>query len=342
MRAKAPAAALLTLICLSAAWAGTIEFENGDRINASGFSLEAGKLAAESPAMGKIEADLSKVTRFETGEEVAVRLRGGTLLFGALVYRSGGQATVATESGEITVSAADVTGVGPREAPPGEAPAEAPAWHGAFALGISGQSGNTETFAGNGRLSFYREHEKLRLEGYASGRYAEQDGERSENQQRAGGRTEYSYRPDRFWYAAVDLERDEFKDLDFRTTGSAGLGRTWWREGENWWKTAFGVGVTHESYRSGGSELFPQAELTSDYSRRINETLTFTNRTKLALNLDETDDWRAENDAALAVDLAEDGVWQLRMGLRHEYDSLPAEGVDRLDTYYYLNTVRNF
>jgi len=335
---RVAAIAAVVLIANSLAAADTVVFKNGDCVTGTVKALEAGRLTVETVHFGTVEVDFAEVASLTIDGQRAVTVRGGTRVVGTLRLEAGGQAAVSTEAGPWSLPAGDVLAIGPAE----PAQPEPVKWHGSFEIGVSGQTGNTETFRGNARLNLKRETPDLLITGYASGRYAEEDGETSENVQRAGARQESALGPASFWYSGIDLERDEFKDLELRTTANVGLGRTWWKEDGNYWKTRAGVGFTHESFRDGEDDIFPAAELVGDYGKKINSGLTFTDTVKLIPNLDEIKGWRGLNDAALAVDLSENGDWQLKLGILNEYDNDPPDDVERLDTFYYLNAVRNF
>ncbi|MCD6404285.1 MAG: DUF481 domain-containing protein [Planctomycetes bacterium] len=323
-------------VAAGAVLADTVVMKNGDRITGKVIKLASGRLTVETAYMGKVEIDFAEVGSIVTEDRVAVKVQDGSLLVGVLGWRQGAQASVT--SGEVvhTIPAGEVTAFGPVEGP---GPVR---WTGSFEMGISGQSGNSETLRGNAKLAVERKYERFAIEGYACGRYAREDGRQSDNQQSAGARTETQVGRRSFWYSSLDLERDEIKDLDLRTAVSFGIGHNWWKEDANYFKTGIGAGFTHESFRDDDDEIYPAAEVTAGYSRKLNGLLTFANDTKVLLDLNDIDGWRAENDACLSVSLTDNGSWKLKIGVNHEYDSSPAADIDRLDTYYYVNAVRKF
>lgn len=331
-------------VCAIAALAGancfadTVLMKNGDRITGVVKSLDDGILTIESVHFGTVTVDYSEVASLRIEGARGVSIKGGTRIVGTLDLQAGESAAMETDSGAWEVPAADVTAIGPVEL----AEAEAPAWHGSFQAGLGGQTGNSETFRGNAALDLKRESPDLLITGYALARYAEEEGERSENVQGAGGRSESTLSRRDFWYSSVDLRRDELKDLELRTTAVVGLGRAWWKEDANYWKTRAGVGFTHEAFTDGSDDIFPVAQLAGDYGKRINSRLTFTDSIQYIQELDDFRGWRATNDAALSVDLSENGNWQLKLGLLNEYDNSPPDDIDELDTYYYLNALRKF
>ncbi len=330
--------AFLAACMCATAQADTVTMKNGDVISGKIVSMkDDGEIVMESMYMGTVMLPTSEVTAIRTDAAVTVEAAGGSRFVGTLNYDANTNAVIETQAGRVTIAPADFLAINP-----GEKEAAAPKWTGAFEAGVSGQSGNKETFRGNAKLTVERAYEDLALSGYASGRYAQEDGTVSENQQRAGGRAEMKIDDMAFWYTAIDLERDEFKQLVLRTSAVVGVGRAWWKDGDNYWKTRAGLGFTHESYENTGDDIYPSAELASEYGKRLSKSLTFTDQTRFLLDLADFKGWKGENDAALAMALTEDGSWALKLGLMHQYDNTPAAGVDRLDTYYYLNAVKSF
>jgi len=327
--------AAIVFFISAAALGDTVALRNGDRITGTVTGLKDGKLSIEGTAFGDVSVDFSEVDSISIESEMGITLAGGSRAVGTIEWKAQERGAVKTASGAWDFPAQDIVEIGPAEIEP-------PAWHGSLELGVSGQSGNKETLRVNARVKLKRESDGTLLTGYALGRYSIEGGERSENLQRAGARGEYNITPDVFWYASVDFERDEFKDLDLRTQASLGLGRWWWKKGDNYWKTSAGIGVTHEDYDDDESELMPSGELMGDYGKRLSDTVVFTDTVKFLPSLSRITSWRATNDAGLAVDLTNGGEWKLKLGLAHEYDNDPPEGTDTMDTYYYMNAVRIF
>lgn len=318
-----------TLFCAQG-WADTIEFKDGSVLKGKVILLEPGHVIFETTHMGRPTIDLDGVTSISTEKPITIILDDGTKLEGTSIRKNGKKISV---SGGDVKTDFDVERLGRKpELSAG----------GTLEFGISGQSGNEEKFGGHAKLSGKTARERWRREGYLAARFAQESGERSENGIRGFGRVEKSLRKKTFWYGALDLEHDEFKSLSLRTVATSGFGRIWRESATRVWKSALGIGITDEQLFGGASETFPIAEITNEYDRRINSKLAFLDRTAVLIDLDEIDGVRAENDAALSVDLTEEGDWKLKLGLNHQYNNRPADGVDRLDTYYYLSAVKKF
>lgn len=327
--------AILAGVVVAAAAADTVVLKNGDRITGKTVVLKGGSVTVETENMGTVTIDAAQVISIQTSDAVGVESTDGTRLVGKLSLQEGASAVVDTPSGRLSIPAANVKEIGP-------AIPEAPAWHGSAELGIVGQTGNKEMFTGNTAANINRQSGGVTLLGSLLVLYGQTDGVVSTNQQRLSGRIESEITKKYFLYGALELERDEFKDLALRTTATVGLGRTWWKEGDNFWKTGAGVGVTNEAFESGGSRTFPVAELISEYSKEIRKGMLFTDTARLVPDLSYIPGWRAENTAGLSFALNSKGDLRLKLSVLNQYDNKPQSGVERLDTYYILSVMKTF
>ncbi|MHC4714065.1 MAG: DUF481 domain-containing protein [Planctomycetota bacterium] len=332
------AAVLIVLGPCVLASADKVVMKNGDTVSGKILEVKGGELKIEAEHMGTLSIDFDEVSSFSADGPLGVELTGGTRVVGAVDWARDGSASIRAEPGTIEFAAADLISVGPPKIPD----PDRPRWHGSVEIGISGESGNSEELDGNLVFKTTRETEDLLLETYASAEYSREDGETTTDRQRFGGRLESMFARTHFWYGALDLERDDFKEINLRTVLTGGVGNYWWREGVNFWKTSIGAGVASDTFSNDQSDTYGIAEAYSGYGKRLSKRAVLTNVTKVIVQLDDIENVRVDNDAAVAVDLNEKGDWKLKLGLRHEYDNGPAEDVDRLDTYYYLSTVKEF
>lgn len=136
--------------------------------------------------------------------------------------------------------------------------------------------------------------------------------------------------------------RDDFKDLDLRAILSAGVGRKWWENGDEYFKTDVGLGAQYDKYSTGGSKTSPIAQLTAEYNKKINKVAMFNDKLTCVPTLTDLGRWTAVNDASLAIAINEKQDIKIKLGVRSEYDNMPPDDVEGMDTYYYLNIVKDF
>ena len=213
-------------------------------------------------------------------------------------------------------------------------------WKARFELGLNGDTGNNERFATRGRIEAKRETAHERLIIYVQGQYAKENGESTANEIFGGTRLEVDLDERWFVFGHVQLEKDEFEDLELRATATGGIGYFFIREADHELKGRAGIGFEHESFDSGEDERDIVAELGYDYRIDFNEWLRFTHSLTYYPALgDPLSDYRLVAETAGEVPLSKEEPWKLRLGMRNEYDGDPQPGIDYLDTSYFLNLV---
>jgi len=213
-------------------------------------------------------------------------------------------------------------------------------WSGRFAFGLNGDTGNEERFNFRGEVSAKREIENERLFLRAGGRFSEENSERTKNEVLGSALLERDISERFFLFGKGGAEFDEFENLDLRTTLTGGLGYFVIREEAHEFKVRGGAGFQHESFDDGTSESQGTLEFGYDYRIDLNENLRFTQAlTYYPLLDDPISDYRLEVETAGELPISADEAWKLRAGMRNNYDAMPQDDVERLDTYYFLDLV---
>lgn len=220
-----------------------------------------------------------------------------------------------------------------QEAVPEEEPAAS--WTGRAELGLDGQTGNSERLSFKGLIRSKRKTEFTRLSLYLRGQFEETGGERSKNEIIGGTKYERDLNERTFAFLHLELESDEFEDLDLRTTFTAGLGYFVIRKETHELKVRGGPSYQHEELDDGSTTDNLLAELGYDYRLDINERVRLTSTLSYYFNATDVDDWRLTAENAAEIPLSTDTAWKLRLGVRNEYDALPQPGIERLDTSYF-------
>lgn len=215
-------------------------------------------------------------------------------------------------------------------------------WTGGVELGLVATSGNTETTTFRFKASGERKWEegKLKLEAGAL-RVEETDRtltalgtlddfvviedettEVTAESYHLRGRYDRHLTERMFAHGGAGWERDELAGIDNRFTLSGGLGNVWAeREGFES-STHYGVTYTREEPTLGAADEFLGLRLGWDLLWKLTETTTFTHDLVVDQNLDDTDDLRAEELAALAVAMTE--RLALKVSAQLKYDNQPA------------------
>lgn len=198
------------------------------------------------------------------------------------------------------------------------------------------KEGNTESLNARGRLDVIRKTKDDLLSFFLSVDYSEQDDLRSQNEYRGGISYENMLNERTFWYTRLEMEFDEFENLDLRSTAAVGLGYYWLRKDDHELKNRLGIGYRHEAFNNDISKDEAVLDLGLDYRVDIAPWLQFTHSTTFSPGFEDFDDYRLDVDTAVILPLQSDKL-KLKLGIRNEYNSQPQSGIERLDNTYYAN-----
>lgn len=282
-------------------------------------------------------------------------------------------ATPAPAEAEAAPVAPASVEVAPME--PAAQPVEGKIWAGRAEFGLNGQTGNKERVDVRAGIDMNRKAETWRLNLYLKGQYAEANSERAANEVMAGTRAEWDITERTYVFGKLDLEHDEFEDLEIRATATTGLGHFFVKKEKLELKGWLGAGYEHERFerdpepiptdlptpttpleslqrialltRSNSSITSTTDEVIAEvgysYRQDFSKNFRFKNGITYYPSVDDPfQEYRIAADTALEFPVGEAVAWTIRAGVRNEYDAMPQEHVDKLDTTYYLNLGYNW
>ncbi len=312
--------------------------------------MGGGKLIILTEIAGRLELDASKITAVAVDRKVTVEFTSGDRLVGTIEV-SEDQSTSIMQGplGELSILPGQIAAIWPVG---GEDPqiqaitAEAerqrkgliPVWTVTLEAGGSRREGNTDTLEARGRLDLTRKTDRKLVNFFLAAKYDEQDDQRTVNEYRGGLRFENIIDENWLWYTRVELEFDEFEDLDLRATVAAGGGYYWLKKPDHELKGLFGIGYRHESYDGDRTEDGAVFDLGLAYRINVAPWVQFTHTTTFSPDIQELDNYRLDVDTALVFPLKGQRV-KLKVGMTNEYNSRPQPGLDRLDNTFYANLV---
>lgn len=218
-------------------------------------------------------------------------------------------------------------------------------WHGNFSLGATFAGGNSESTNAGANFDMARATAQDKLSFYANGAYGENKTggvtTKSADLLRGGGRYEWNLSPQAFAYGSGDLERDGVVDLDLRAVAGAGVGYYLLKDKAATFQVSGGLAWTDERYGlSSRNRDYAVLVLGEESSHALSETTTFKQKLVVYPDLDETGEYRATFDAAVASKLG--GNWSLNVSLGARYNSLPTPGTKKTDTVFLVGVGTKF
>lgn len=214
-------------------------------------------------------------------------------------------------------------------------------WSGNIGLGVSGQSGNTDTFSVQGRGEALRDTGFDRIQLYVEGNLEKQNKIASANEIFAGASLEHDLTPIWFVFGSADFEKDRFENLELRGVVQTGLGRFFIRSDNLTLKGLVGVGYQHESFTDGNTSEEGVFSLGYDFLYTYSDWWKFGHKFTLYPSLSSpASDYRFISNAFTELPLAGiNSPWKIRLSLRNQYDNMPRPSINKLDTAYMMNLV---
>ena len=369
---KSFASAALLVLLSGSAMADELLLEDGSRLTGTLKSLGPDRASFETAFAGVLEIERGAILGIRSDSALEVTLATGDRLIGTLSWNDETGQTLASDLvGAISLADGAIVAA----ARPGESPdpaviraemeervaalerdhktqiAEIEAqrepdpsavWSGDVAIGVNGADGNTEEFSFNGTASARRETEFDRLLLGFSARFAEQAGEETENEFIGTAGLERDFGPRWFALGALRLERDEFEDLDLRANIDFGAGYFLVREEHHEFKPRIGIGYQVEAYQDSSNEEDLVGLAGWDWRYEMTDRWRFKHSLDWRPTFDDpTGDYRLDSRAEL-ISLMNGALWNLRLGLRNEYNAAPEPGIEKLDTTYTVSLQRVF
>ena len=128
-----------------------------------------------------------------------------------------------------------------------------------------------------------------------------------------------------FWQVGAGWDRNELAGVSNRYTVFGGVGNIWLDEDDHQFRTSYGLTYTDQEDVISNplvDDSFLGARGTWNYMIGFNDTTTYGNDLVINLNVDESDDWRADMINWLSVQMSE--RLALKVSLTHFFDNLPS------------------
>lgn len=326
---------------LSTFAADQVVLKNGDRISGTIVKSDTQELLLKTEFIGDVNVQWDAIERITAEQAVFVTSSDGQVLVGAVTTEEGMLQVQTENAGRINVAKDLVDSV--RSKPEQDAylaeierlrdPSLLDFWSGTLDTGLSLTRGNADTTTLTNSMKTQRTTQRDKISIYATTLYAtsDRDGESrtTANAIRGGTRYDVNLRERLFTFGFIDLEFDEFQNLDLRNVLGGGLG---WHIINN--------DVATFDFFAGGS--FNQEYFTNDITRKSGELVLgqefsyqiragtdFTEKFSLYPNLSDTGAYRLQFDSGITTKLAEWLAWHVTLSDR--FLSNPVPGVQKND-----------
>lgn len=328
------AASLLALAIAPGLAADTVYLQGGDRITGSIVSKVGDVLTLDTAYAGEVKIAWSQIESVETSNPARFILKDHTAM-NAQAVRAADSAVVLSAGELITtapIALADIEYINP----PPEVSGEGVAVSGHANLGLSANRGNTD----NDQLYYDAEtvirSVKNRFTIGAIGNNRKEDGKNTARGNRAYFKYDHFLSQKWYAYANTDVEQDDFKDLNLRTTIGGGAGYQFWETPDRNLSLEGGLTYVNEDYDIASDDDYAAARWAVRYTQFLFGGGTqFFHTHEGLVSVDDTADSLLRMQTGLRFPLVENLNATIQYNI--DWQNRPAPGFKRTDSGYIVS-----
>jgi len=317
--------------------AGVVETLDGSRINGRVVKMTPQVVVIETEFAGRLSLDMAKVDVVDEEAPVTVKLNDGTKVTGAVTLDGTRALAVRNDMMNLETDFANVAAAWePDATPPVESGYKPPReWNYQLGVDIAGREGNSQEMATNVIAEATLKSPDDELNFYTTIERAERNGVETADETIAGASYTAYFDEPWGWYIRGEVERDDFENLDLRTTLGGGLSYRVVNRDVQTLELLGGLGYRYESFTDGRTDNSPTIEFGVDHWYQFAPWLDMENRLTFSPQVNDFTDYLVIHDSGFEMPIGASEQWKLRFGVRNDYNALPAEGRKKLDTSYY-------
>lgn len=320
------AAGLALLLVAGTGQADTVVMDNGDRYGGRVTGMSNGVLQLQGE-FGNLQLPWARVDALVVDQPTEMELSSGTRLLGRLVLRNGMVRFAEPELAGLALPQTDIVSVRPTDAVDLRV-------EGRINVGAATARGNThtESYHTDGEFIARTSRNRFRLSGQLN--YAEKDRERTAND--VSATFSYDHFVGRRWYfnSTAGLARDEFKNLNLRTTIGGGAGYQFRDQPTNRLAIEFGLSYVHEDFDTAEDQGQPAGRYALNVLRRLALGPTLFHRHEILVGLQHTGDVLLHTETGIRFPLMRHITGTLQVN--GDYDWQPAPGARPEDITYQI------
>jgi putative salt-induced outer membrane protein YdiY len=332
---------MLTLANVICARADVVALTNGDRISGQIVTSDAETLTMKTEFLGEAKIQWEAITQIESQAPLFLTDKDGQVLVGAVSTSDGTLRVQTANAGVVPVQKAAVQSIRDEEqqkAYEGEIarlrnPSLLDFWSAYFDTGLSFTQGNSETRTFATAAKAQRKTQRDKITAYATSIFAENGTtgitEKTAKAIRGGSRYELNVSDRVFTFGFVDLEFDEFQNLDLRNVLGGGVG---WhvRKTDRTSFDVFGGGSYNQEFFSNDfTRRSAELVVGEEFEARLNDRLSFSQRLAFYPNMSDTGQYRVQFDSSMVTQLYRWIGWHISVSDR--FLSNPIPGIKKND-----------
>jgi hypothetical protein len=340
--ARTLAALALSLSFAGAVMADVVETRGGARLVGNIKKIDGSRIVLGTDYAGDITIKQSEVASLQTDQARFVRLVDGRVANGVLSKTEDGRVVVSGEGEPVTAKVGQIAATWAPGAKDPAVAAREPKWRYEAAGDITGKTGNREQFgtALSARAKRTGAHDVFQI--YSAFRRQTSNGTTSADQFKIGVDYSDNFSGRRSWYARDESGYDRVKRIALSSVAGSGFGYDFIKEKGQHLAGRAGLSHRYESYENKRNDTVQSfgLDLGVHHTYDFNDT-RLVNEVTFVPAFDDFSSYRFMHESYFEIPLSK-RVWKLRLGLTTDYNSLPGDGVKKLDTVYFTRFVFNW
>ena len=326
---------LLTTASFNPAWADQVGLKNGDRLTGSIVTSDGKNLVFKAEFAGTVTIPWDAVASITAPGPVYIGLKDGQTIVGA-VATSDSQFSVTTQAAGVVTAAKDsVQFIRSKEEQAAydaqidryRNPRLIDLWTGNLDLGYAGTAGNAQTQSFSVSANANRATSRDKIGVYYTSLFANNkvSGDRvtTANFKRGGISYDLNVFKKMFVFGSVDLETDEFQNLDLRFVPAGGIGYHVVSTENTQFDLKFGAAGNREFFSTGLDRTSAEMLAGEELVHKFTKTTSIQERLIFFPNLSDTGEYRMNFDTTLATAIRKWLSWQLTVSDRYITNPVP-------------------
>ena len=334
-----------SLLCACSLWADQVTLANGDRITGSVLHSDTKTLVVKTDTAGEVTLKWESVAAISSPGPLYVGLSDGQMIVGSVETANGRFNVTTKTSGVVATSKesiqfirnADEQAKAQAEVDHFRNPRLVDLWVGNLDLGFAASRGNanteTLTLATNAQRATTRDKIAVYYTSiFSSSDFSGGTTQTTANSKRGGVAYNLNLNKKAFVFGSVDMESDQFQDLDLRFTPAGGVGYHAIATMPTQFDLRVGAAANREFFSTGLNRTSAELLVGDDFTHKFSASTHVEQKLDVFTNLSDTGAYRANFDISAVTAIRKWFSWQVTISDR--FLSNPVPGRKKNDAIY--------
>ena len=315
-----------SLVWLAAlAFAGQVTMKNGDRLSGAVVKSDGKSLVLKSDLAGLVTIPWDAITEITSTDPINVELKDGQLVVGTLTTSGGKFQIVTRDTGTVSAARESVAAIRSKEEQAEydrvRNPRITDLWAGFLDLGYATTRGNTDTssftLSSNATRNTTRDKIEARFTMVQSSSNASGNNLTTANAKRGAISYNLNITDGLFAFGMVNLESDQFQDLNLRFNPAGGLGYHLIKTKRTQLDAELGASEDKEYFSTGLDRSFTEVLAGEELAYKLNSSTSVHQQLTFFPNVSDSGNYRMNFDITAVTAIRKWFGWQFTVSDRY-------------------------